>query len=200
MEYTKRRRTHRVSFAGLLLLLIGGVLIFQNIYPDFHFGGYIWPGVLIFIGLMLLLRRRRFDWRDDWRYTCHQRSYAYMHGQVHETTSGEDVIDSVTRMGTVKKAFTSRNFHGGHVTTVMGYTIIDLTAADISGTVRLEVTQTMGGTRIVVPADWEVRSGVHAVLAGFEDNRAKREVTNPGKVLIIDGTSVLGGIEVRTKP
>ena len=200
MEYIKRRRTHRGSFAGLLLLLIGGALIFQNIYPDFHFGGYIWPGVLIFIGLLLLLRRRRYDWRDEWRYAWHRRRNEYTHGQVHETTSGEDVVDSVTRMGTVKRRFTSRNFRGGHVTTVMGYTIIDLTSADINGTVRLEVTQTMGGTRIIVPTDWEVRSGIHAVLAGFEDNRAKPEVTNPGKVLIVDGTCVLGGIEVRTMP
>jgi predicted membrane protein len=198
MEYRKRRREHKGIFAGLFLLLLGVVLIFQNYYPDFHFGGYIWPGVLIFFGLMLLLRRRRYDWRDEWRHSWHQRRNEWRHGQNCETSSGEDVIDSVTTMGTVKRKFTSRNFRGGHVTTIMGYTTIDLTAADISGTVRLEVTQTMGGTNIIVPPDWEVRSDVSAVLAGFEDKRGKPAVTNPEKVLIINGTCVLGGIEVRT--
>lgn len=91
----------------------------------------------------------------------------------------------------------SKSFKGGDVTTVLGGSEIDLSQADFTGTVRLEVTQIMGGTKIIVPPHWEVRSEITAIFAGFEDKRQQPAMTNPEKVLIINGTSVLGGIELK---
>jgi predicted membrane protein len=203
MEYRKRRREHRGAFAGLFLLLLGGVLFLQNYYPNFHFESYVWPGVLIFIGLLLIFRRRRYDWRDEWRdqwrHEWHQRRHEWRGPtRNYESTSSEDTIDSVTGMGTVKRKVISKNFRGGDVTTIMGYTTIDLTEADIKGTVRMQVTQVMGGTKIIVPGDWEIRSEGNAVFGGFGDKREQSTVTNPEKVLVIDGTSVFGDIQVKT--
>lgn len=79
----------------------------------------------------------------------------------------------------------------------MGGTELDLTQADFTGVIRLDVTQVMGGTKIIVPAHWEVRSEVTALFAGFEDKRQQPAVTNPDKVLILEGTSFFGGIELR---
>jgi len=55
----------------------------------------------------------------------------------------------------------------------------------------------MGGTKIIVPPNWEVRSEVTALFAGFEDKRQQPLTANPDKVLIIDGTSIFGGIELK---
>ena len=91
----------------------------------------------------------------------------------------------------------SKNFKGGDVTTVLGGSEIDLSQADFNGTVRLEVTQVLGGTKVIVPPHWEVRSEITAVFAGFEDKRQQPAITNPNKILIINGTSILGGIELK---
>ena len=67
----------------------------------------------------------------------------------------------------------------------------------LAGVRVLDVTQVMGGTKIIVPPHWEVRTEVSAMFAGFEDKRQQPAVTNPEKVLILDGTSIFGGIELR---
>jgi predicted membrane protein len=116
---------------------------------------------------------------------------------LQEGYTSEDFIDATTIFSGVHKKIVSKNFKGGDIVTLMGGTEIDLTQADFTGIVRLDVTQIMGGTKIIVPAHWEVRSEVTAIFAGFEDKRQQPTVTNPEKVLVIDGTSIFGGIELK---
>ena len=111
--------------------------------------------------------------------------------------SSEDYIDTTSIFGGVHKKVVSKNFRGGDVVTFLGGSEIDLSQAEIIGTARLDVTQVMGGTKIIVPAHWEVRSEVTALFAGFEDKRQQPAMINPEKVLIIDGTSIFGGIELK---
>jgi hypothetical protein len=111
--------------------------------------------------------------------------------------SSEDYIDSTAFFGGVHKKIVSKSFKGGDVVTIMGGTELDLSQADISGTVRLDVVQIMGATKIIVPAHWEIRTDVTAIFAGFEDKRQQPTVNNPEKILLIDGTSLFGGIELK---
>ena len=111
--------------------------------------------------------------------------------------SSEDYIDTTSIFGGVHKKVVSKNFRGGDIVTFLGGSEIDLSQAEIYGTARLDVTQVMGGTKIIVPAHWEVRSEVTALFAGFEDKRQQPAMINPNKVLIIDGTSIFGGIELK---
>jgi hypothetical protein len=55
----------------------------------------------------------------------------------------------------------------------------------------------MGGTKIVVPPHWTIRSELTSIFGNIEDKRQNIGVPNPDKVLILDGTSVFGGIEIR---
>jgi len=111
--------------------------------------------------------------------------------------SSEDYIDSTAFFGGVHKKIVSKNFKGGDVVTIMGGTEIDLSQADFTGMVKLDVVQIMGATKIIVPAHWEVRTDVTAIFAGFEDKRQQPSVSNPDKILLIDGTSLFGGIELK---
>ena len=111
--------------------------------------------------------------------------------------TSEDYIDTTSIFGGVHKKVVSKNFRGGDIVTFLGGSEIDLSQAEIIGTARLDVTQVMGGTKIIVPAHWEVRSEVTALFAGFEDKRQQPATINPEKVLIIDGTSIFGGIELK---
>ncbi|HVS98205.1 MAG TPA: DUF5668 domain-containing protein [Puia sp.] len=125
------------------------------------------------------------------------RSGATYAGSTGPTWSSEDWVDTTSVFGGVHKKIVSKNFKGGDITTFLGGTELDLTQADFTGVIRLDVTQVMGGTKIIVPAHWEVRSQVTAIFAGFEDKRQQPAVHNPEKVLILEGTSIFGGIELK---
>jgi len=118
-------------------------------------------------------------------------------GSGYSGYTSEDYIDSTAFFGGVHKKIVSKNFKGGDVVTIMGGTELDLSQADFTGIVRLDVVQIMGATKIIVPAHWEVRTDVTAIFAGFEDKRQQPTVNNPEKILLIDGTSLFGGIELK---
>jgi predicted membrane protein len=111
--------------------------------------------------------------------------------------SSEDYIDATTVFGAIHKNILSKNFKGGDITIFMGGAEINLSQADIQGTAAIDITQIMGGTKIIVPPNWEVRSQLTSVFGNIEDKRQNISSTNPEKVLIIDGSSVFGGIEIR---
>ena len=234
--------------AWLILIAVGAVYMLQDYYPNIELHRFIWPGVLILAGLMFILRPRRHfrdhwhhewkedwkqnwkqQWRDDWERKRRDRSdntnfntgstpnsgtpntgstpdsgAPYSTGTTF-TTGGsnsqrytpEDFIDATSIFGGVHKKMVTKNFKGGDIVTIMGGTEIDLSQADFAGVARLDVTQVMGGTKIIVPAHWEVRSEVTAIFAGFEDKRQQPAIQNPGQVLIIEGTSIFGGIELK---
>jgi hypothetical protein len=53
-------------------------------------------------------------------------------------------MNSTTILGGTKKTFFSKDFKGGTSTTILGGTDIDLSQADIHGTVVLELNQVLG--------------------------------------------------------
>jgi predicted membrane protein len=118
-------------------------------------------------------------------------------GTSSNSFSSEDYIDATTVLGGIHKNILSKNFKGGDITIFMGGAEINLSQADIQGTASLDITQIMGGTKLIVPANWEVRSQLTSVFGNIEDKRQNIGNTDPQKVLIIDGTSVFGGIEIR---
>lgn len=108
----------------------------------------------------------------------------------------EDYIDSVSVFGGVRKVIMSKNFRGGEATSFMGGTELDFTQADINGTVVLELTQVMGGAKLIVPGHWTIKNEVNAILGGVDDKRQLNIVADPNKVLVLKGTSFLGGLEI----
>lgn len=196
----------RHNFRGgpwAILILVGGFFLVQDTFPNIPLRRFAWPAALIFIGLMIILsprrhsRRWRRQWRDEWGERAERGYGTQSFASSREGYSSEDFVDSTAIFGGVHKKIVSKNFKGGDVTSIMGGTELDLTQADFTGVIRLDVTQVMGGTKIIVPAHWEVRTEVNALFAGFEDKRQQPAVTNPDKVLILDGTSIFGGIELK---
>src|SRR5882762_6789696 len=189
--------------AWFILIMVGGFFLVQDYYPHIPLHRFIWPAVLIFVGLLIILsphrhsRRWKHEMRgEEWAQRWKGR-YTQSFATSREGYSSEDFVDSTAIFGGVHKKIVSKNFKGGDVTSIMGGTELDFTQADFNGVVKLDVTQVMGGTKIIVPPHWEVRSEVTAMFAGFEDKRQQPAVTNPDKVLILQGTSIFGGIELR---
>jgi len=193
--------------AWLIMILVGSFFFVQDYYPRIPMHRFIWPAVLIFVGMMIIISPRRSyrhhwrykdgDWGNDYQKERWKRRYGQAFASMKEGSSSDDWIDSTAIFGGVHKKVVSKNFQGGDITSIMGGTELDLTQADFNGVVKLDVTQVMGATKIIVPSHWEVRSEVNAIFAGYEDKRQQPAITNPDKVLILQGTSVFGGIELK---
>ena len=79
----------------------------------------------------------------------------------------------------------------------MGGSEINLLLADIKHEVVLEINNVFGGTKLIVPANWDVKNDVTAIFGGIEDKRSMNTTPpDPSKVLVIKGTCLFGGIEV----
>ena len=196
----------RNNFRGgtwAILIMVGTFFLVQDYFPEIPLRRFIWPAILIFVGLTIILSPkahgcwRKQKWQEDWgKWEKRSKEQRQAFFSSKEGYTSEDFVDSTAIFGGVHKKIVSKNFRGGDVTSIMGGTELDLAQADFNGVIRLDITQVMGGTKIIVPAHWEVRSEVTAMFAGFEDKR-QHAVTNPDKVLILDGTSFFGGIELR---
>ena len=116
-----------------------------------------------------------------------------------ETWSQDDFIDSTSIFGGAKKNILSKDFKGGDIVNIFGGTELNLTQADIKGKVVIELTTIFGGTKLIVPSNWSVQSEAVTIFGGLEDKRSLSATTdNSDKVLILKGTVIFGGIEIKS--
>ena len=159
----------------------------------------------IALGVFFIIRprHRHFNWEE---HTNTPDQGSGNTGGSENTFAGKnqswtekDFIDSTSFFGGTKKNIVSKNFRGGDITNIFGGCEIDLTQADISGTVKLDLTQIFGGTKLVVPSNWLVKVEMDAFFGGVDDKRRMQHVQgNADKTLILHGTSIFGGIEIQS--
>jgi hypothetical protein len=190
----------RHSFRGpvwAVLLLVGTVFLAERIEPSLDLDHYVWPIVIIAVGLIIIFRpQKKIRGFDEIRFDNSSSATS-----TAEAPSKEDYIDSVTIFGGVKKNVFSKNFRGGEITTIFGGTEIDLTQADVPHRIELEITQIFGGAKIIVPPHWRIQSeDIVSIFGGIEDKRHIMPNTtyDPNKVLILKGTNIFGGIDIKS--
>jgi predicted membrane protein len=189
--------------AWLLLIAAGSFLLVDKQMPELRLHRYIYPILLIFLGLFFIFRRRneyhyaqKQEWKNSWR-----NSWRNMQNATNINSDDGEFIDSTSIFGGVKKIILSKNFKGGDITCFMGGAEIDLSQADIQGSVVLDVTQVFGGTKLVVPGNWNVKTQITSIFAGIEDKRMMQStIADANKTLVLDGTSIFGGIEITSYP
>lgn len=181
---------------GYILMVIGGVFLLDMLTPDIKLSTFIWPIVIITAGLFMIFKsnRRKKYYKEE--------EEVYLKEWKERSTTKEnfpdDTIETVAIFGGVKKNMISKNFKGGEITCILGGAEINLTQADIQGRVELEVTQVLGGTKLIIPSHWNVQPEMVAILGGIEDKRQMNSAVSSDKVLVLKGTSVLGGIEIKS--
>jgi predicted membrane protein len=195
--------------AWFILILVGGAFLLRDFYPDLAIRRYIWPVALIAVGGFLILKpRRRYQgqWADcgEKKKTGATSSGIAEATVVEETYESkkdfkEDFVDSTSIFGGAKKNIISKNFKGGDLVNIFGGTELDLTRADFTGTAEIEITTVFGGTKLIVPSNWTVKSEAVTIFGGLEDKRNMQTMSdNPEKVLLLKGTVIFGGIEINS--
>jgi len=167
-------------------VIVGAAFLLNDIMPELQLRHFIWPTAIIVVGLFMIFRPRKHHWGEHWNADS-------------QTQSDGDMIEVISVFGGNKKMIITKNFKGGEAVSVFGGTELNLTQADIHGTVTLELTQVFGGAKLIVPSNWKINSEVVSVFGALEDKRQfTAEPVDDNKVLKVIGTSVFGGVEIKS--
>ena len=186
----------------LIPTFIGAVFLADELIPGVNLKPFLFPVIIIIVGLIFIFRPRRHECRGRrWnrRHWDRDRFNQMDNNQQPPEAIADrsDFIDTTSVFGGIKKMVLSKNFQGGDITNIMGGSEIDLTQADFKGRVRIDTTNVFGGTKLIVPAHWDVQSQVVAVFGGIDDKRKLNGTPlDPEKVVMLDGTCFFGGIEI----
>jgi predicted membrane protein len=210
--------------AWFIMVTIGALFLAEDYIHEFHARPYLWPILIIFLGLWMIFGRQRSR-----SHPSHYNSfnpgpetalpppdYSYQPARDYNQPAGDytsggtpepaladnpvsslDYLDVTAVLGGSKKIIVSKNFQGGEILTFMGGTEINLVQADIQGRAVIDVTQVMGGIKLVVPANWTVISEMAVIMGGIDDKRLLHAPA-PDKILVIKGTSLMGGMEINS--
>lgn len=89
------------------------------------------------------------------------------------------------------------SFVGGEANAFLGGVELDLRGSTMSeDAAAIEVFVMMGGINIRIPEDWEVVNDVNVVMGGIDD-KTQRSNSESAKRLILHGTVLMGGLNIR---
>ncbi len=213
------------SFFGAVMLGLGIYFLFDREF-DFDFGlqVYIFPIILILLGLYLITQKRKENkiLEDiENQIKSGMKSSSETLSDKSTSESSRSTFSSTGHKGTnfggtsgatfsdrlnidavfsgVNKRVMSKNFQGGKLTAAFGGVDLDLTQADFTGMATLQVDVIFGGMKLFVPPHWDVRVEVSNIAAGVEDKRLSRIAeVDPDKILLIKGTVFFGGLEIKS--
>ncbi len=173
---------------GLILISIGVIFIMPGIFglPHFVFAN-LWPIALVALGAIILFRKKH-------EFSSNENP------DLEAKSDGIDIIDDLNIFGGSNRNITTQNFQGGRVTCVFGGAEYNFTKAGMNRkTAMIDVLTIFGGTKMVVPTDWDVTIDVISIFGGFADKRHSQHNINilTDNRLIIKGFTIFGGGEVK---
>ncbi|HEV2833556.1 MAG TPA: DUF5668 domain-containing protein [Hanamia sp.] len=188
---------------AFIMILIGGIFLIDQSMPGIDFHNYIIPIILIAIGLVFILRPKRgCNFRQSRRWnninqTGETSANFLDENKISGANENAEYVNINAVFSGVKKKILSKNFKGGEITSFMGGTEINFLQADIQHPVVLEVNNIFGGTKIVLPSNWDIKNEVTALFGGIEDKRIINNIMpDANKTVLLKGACVFGGIEV----
>lgn len=152
-----------------------------------------WPSILIGIGLLILSRKGRSSAAGT------ERTINAFRGGEKATEISQDFVEDTAIFGGGNSKFTSSNFRGGKITAIFGGSDLNMLDATPSpeGCVIDELV-IFGGSNLIIPDDWQVKSEVVSIFGGFSDKRLMPVKVNSEKLVIIKGVVLFGGIELKS--
>ena len=196
---------HRFQNGGWLIMMgLGTYFLLDEKLDDANLHQYLLPVMIILVGVVFILfpKSRCFGRRCEWRRRRWEskmgEEFTADNSTLSSATDGEDSLFINSVFSGIKRNVLSKNFKGGEITCIFGGVELDFMQADIQGTAILRVEQVFGGIEIRVPTHWTVRNEIDGAFHGVDDKRRFQDATDPNKVLVLKGSSVFAGIEIKS--
>ena len=193
----------RHIISGVVLVFVGGFFIIPKVIPemDGNFVHVYWPLLLIGGGIVILLQRVlgpkycAESCSNEWNQHRQHRSYGSKHRNWESNPEG---FSKNSVFGSGDHIVLDPEFKGGELNAVFGGLTLDLRRTNLPvGETRLDINAVFGGITVFVPADWFVETHLDSVFGGFQDNRMPKEPIDTTKKLIVSGSCIFGGGELR---
>lgn len=172
---------------GVIVLLFGVFLQLGNLGIANFTWGQFWPLLLIAGGAMAM-----------WSAIQARRGMPPM---PEGSTDPRNTLDENAIFGGVEKRLNSREFRGGRLQAIFGGIELDLRDAEMIETEAvIHANAIFGGIELRVPETWFVAARGQGVFGGFSDSTRyspPSDPEKPKKTLIILGTALFGGVEIR---
>jgi predicted membrane protein len=206
-NYFKRR-----IFSATILVLTGSFFIiprfieaYPALFPGFNgnFASIYWPLLLIAAGILVITGRLfGSKWGfDEWNHEHRNGHRHYNHYKRRDYSNWNTNSNGFSKnsvFGSGDHIVLDPEFKGGEMNAVFGGITLDLRRTNLPvGETVLEINAVFGGITIYIPADWFVETHLDAVFGGFQDNRRPIDPIDKSRKLIISGSCVFGGGELR---
>lgn len=189
----------------IILIAIGGFFLFDRFIPELGLEPYFWPVLIIVIGVLFILRPKRFgrfNGNSNDSGTISDDGFNQLSQQTYSgaTLWDNDYLRINSIFSGVNRTIVSKDFKGGKISCVFGGTNIDLTQADIQGEAVLRFEIIFGGAKLIVPPHFIVINEIDGAFHGVDDKRKYNATTNssPDKKIILRGSVLFGGIEIKS--
>jgi len=158
-----------------LIIVVAGAGLLLSTLDVADIGAFLWPGLLVVVGLLVIFGRR-----PKWE-----------HGATGQ------IVSNFTVFSGSQLVSRSESFEGGNLTALFGGIELDLRDAQLASPNSLDVFAAFGAVEITVPHGWQVVIKGLPLFGGFENATAKDDISPDSPTLILNGTALFGGIEVK---
>jgi predicted membrane protein len=213
-------KRHVFHFHGLPLLCLGIFFIIPKVAEVFpstfscidrvNFIAVYWPLLLIVGGIILILHIPvSNNWRLRRHYSRYNKRFGNGYGHGHgcfwgnndfrrkENCSQEENF-SKTSVFSNGRYVVDTEFTGGELQAIFGGIEFDLRKAHLpEGETSINIEVVFGGVSLFVPDNWLIEVKIESVLGGIDDARRIVETVDVSRKLIIKGSAVFGGVEIR---
>jgi predicted membrane protein len=174
------------NFTGYVLIGVGVFFLLPRFIDfPFEYRGLFWPVFIVLLGILLIFRSTNI--------------FGGFGGTNIEHGFSDDYIDDINVFGGHDRKINTMSFRGGKITSAFGGGTYDLTSAQLAPGINiLDQITVFGGSKLIVPNDWDIKIEVVAIFGGFSDKRGKLPIQTSisEKRLVIKGVAIFGGGEI----
>jgi predicted membrane protein len=190
------------------------ILVFAGIVKLFDPCRRAWGAILLIFGVLLQLNHHgfgHFSWGEMWPIVLIAAGgfamWSALQARKMTENLGANPGDPLTTLnesaifGGVQKRVNAKEFRGGQLQSLFGGIEIDLRDADMAeNQAVLHANAVFGGIELRVPETWYVAARGQGIFGGYTDSTRytpPADPDKPKKTLIVMGTAVFGGVEIR---
>ncbi len=158
-----------------LLVTAVGVALLLSTLDVVDIGDFLWPAILVVVGLVVMFGRNAGGGSSD---------------------TGSTVSNFTVFSGS-ELASHSDSFEGGSVSALFGGVELDLRDAQLAPDAVLDVFTAFGGVEVIVRDGWDVVVKGFPIFGAVENATIKDKLPSASPTLTINATVIFGGLEVK---
>lgn len=161
-------------FIGILILGVNANFWNNDVY------GYIIPGCLIIVGLLIIINSISFKKNKEFKIR----------------TADDKILTYSGILAGIEEKVNQKDFKGANIYAIFGGVDLDLRNVETKEDIVINAYSIFGGTSLLIPEGYNIKVNSTAILGG-NDNKVNNEYNPKQKTIYVNCTSIFGGCEIK---